>query len=706
MIVRDEAAHLPDCLESIRGVVDEIVIVDTGSSDETVSIARSFGAHVHIHRWDGDFAAARNAGLEIATGRWILYIDADERLRPIDPGLVRSVVMQASEVALRVRLKPFAGATPYWEYRLWRSDPRIRFEGVMHEKVTPAIGALVAGERMTVSESPLFIDHVGYDGDQTHKHHRNLPLLRAQLSTDPTSSYNWSHLGEVLEGLGEHEPSEAAFEQAVEVARASGQSPGALAFVELIRVRGNRGEDVTGLLDEALSSYPDNIALGWLAACAEVEAERYEQGLARLERFNAEFDTEMPIEDEVAYPAELFGVRAAKARGLCLFKLGRYGEAAVSYRRAERFAADDESVRLMRSLSERRAQELRGDGADGGGEGDGEGDAEGDGGGDGDRESIGVGWAARELLGGLVLDLAGVPIRFRATDATRAGAIHAVLARMPSSGGEPVAQFTFSRHRLPPPGRPADEHQSGVEFWHDDEALSIASGPEVGGRVQSGEATLGGYSPNLGRLFHQLAPFMLASLLAPHDRFLLHGGAIQRDGEAVIVLGDSGLGKSTLIFGALNAGWNALSDDLVVVRSEGSGPIVSGIPKSLAVPQEILGDNDDGFALAPDARSRRALAFEDWDRGAYPVKAVVVVAHGDGEQTQVELIESSQMLELLMRGMLSRQPPNVRGYVRLAIALCALPARRLLHSRAPETRAQQAAEAVAAHLLGVTEAGC
>jgi glycosyltransferase involved in cell wall biosynthesis len=63
MIVRDEASRLPECLQSIREVVDEIVIVDTGSTDETVSIARSFGARVLVHRWDGDFAAARNAGL-------------------------------------------------------------------------------------------------------------------------------------------------------------------------------------------------------------------------------------------------------------------------------------------------------------------------------------------------------------------------------------------------------------------------------------------------------------------------------------------------------------------------------------------------------------------------------------------------------------------------------------------------------------------
>jgi hypothetical protein len=694
MIVRDEAAHLPDCLESIRNVVDEIVIVDTGSTDATVSIAQSFGARVHIHQWDGDFAAARNVGLELATGRWILYIDADERLRPIEPELVRRTLEHAPEVALRLRLKPFVGATPYWEYRLWRSHPRIRFEGMMHEKVTPSISALVAQEGMTVSESPLFLDHVGYDGDQAHKLHRNLPLLRAQLAANPKSAYNWSHLGEVLEGLGELERSEAAFEQAVQVARETGESPGALAFSQLIRVRAERGDDITELLDEALSRYPDNIALAWRKACAEVEAEHYEQALHWLARFNVEFDMEMPIEDTVAYRAEMFGLDAAKARGLCLVKLGRYREAAVAYRRAEQFAPDDQSVRLMRALSERRAQEQ----------------AHGANANEHEPADARLRWSAPEILGGLVLDLAGVPVAFRATDATRAAAIRSVLGRMPSSSSEPVAHFSFGSHRLPTPGRPADEHQADVELWHDDDALSVACGPTVGARVQSDQASLGGYSPNLSQLFNHVAPFMLASLLGPHGRFLLHGGAIQRDGEAVLVLGDSGVGKSTLIFGALDAGWNVLSDDLVVIHSQASGPEVTGIPKSLAVPHEVLGDNWRASALGPDARGRRVLSFEEWDRGSHPVKAVVVVTHGDAEQTRIEAIESSQLLALLMRGMLSRQPSIVRGYVHSAIALCARPACRLLHSRTAETRAPQAAAAVAAHLDAATgaapAAGC
>jgi tetratricopeptide (TPR) repeat protein len=692
MIVRDEAAHLPDCLESIRGVVDEIVIVDTGSTDETVSIARSFGARVHVREWDGDFAAARNAGLDLTTGRWILYIDADERLRPIEPELVRSTLEQATEVALRLRLKPFVGATPYWEYRLWRSHPRIRFKGVMHEKVTPAISALVA-EGMIVSESPLFLDHIGYDGDQSHKHRRNLPLLRAQLAAHPTNAYNWSHLGEVLRGLGEHEQSEAAFERAVQVARETGQSPGALAFSQLIRLRADRGDDVTKLLDEALSRYPDNLALAWRKACAEVDAEHYEHALQWFDRFNVEFDPEMPIEDTVAYRADMFGLDAAKARALCLVKLGRYREAAAAYRRAEQFAPDDQSLRLMRALSERRAQE-QADRANG-------------------REhqpaDADLRWSAREMLGGLVLGVAGVPVAFRATDAIRAAAISSVLGRVPRSSSEPVAHFDFVSHRLPTPDRPADEHQADVMLWHDDDALRVACGPTVGARVQADHASLGGYSPNLGQLFNHVAPFMLASLLGPHGRFLLHGGAIQRDGEAVLVLGDSGVGKSTLIFGALDAGWNVLSDDLVVIHSQASGPEVSGIPKSLAVPDELLGDDRRSSALGMDGRGRRELAFEDWDRGSHPVKAVVVVAHGDEDRARIEAIESSQLLALLLRGMLCRQPSIVRSYVPSAIALCARPAYRLLHSRAAEERAPQAAEAVAAHLVAATKtpaAGC
>src|SRR5580658_9036899 len=84
IIVRDEAEHLDGCLRSLRGLVDEIVVVDTGSSDASVEVARSHGAIVAHEPWQGGFAAPRNRSLELCSGEGILYIDADERVRAGD----------------------------------------------------------------------------------------------------------------------------------------------------------------------------------------------------------------------------------------------------------------------------------------------------------------------------------------------------------------------------------------------------------------------------------------------------------------------------------------------------------------------------------------------------------------------------------------------------------------------------------------------
>ncbi len=80
MIVRDEEEMLPRCLAAVADAVDEIIIVDTGSVDRTIEIARSFGAQVIEREWTGSFSDARNASFDAATGDWILYLDADEVL--------------------------------------------------------------------------------------------------------------------------------------------------------------------------------------------------------------------------------------------------------------------------------------------------------------------------------------------------------------------------------------------------------------------------------------------------------------------------------------------------------------------------------------------------------------------------------------------------------------------------------------------------
>src|ERR1700722_18410356 len=102
LIVRDESAFIEECLESLAGVVDEIVIVDTGSRDDTIEKAERFPVSLHQFSWCGDFSAARNYAIERATGDWILYIDADERLLAPDLSLLRNTLADDSKAAWRI----------------------------------------------------------------------------------------------------------------------------------------------------------------------------------------------------------------------------------------------------------------------------------------------------------------------------------------------------------------------------------------------------------------------------------------------------------------------------------------------------------------------------------------------------------------------------------------------------------------------------
>ncbi len=336
LIVRDESRVLSECLASIRDVVDEIVVVDTGSVDDSVEIARRYGARVIHHPWRDDFAQARNAALDAARGEWILYIDADERLSGGDRASVEQLLTGAPEVAFRLLLAPDLVSTPYLEYRLWRQDPRVRFEGQIHEKVTPAIAAVAESDGRPISDCELLLTHVGYEGDQVHKHLRNLPLLRAELPREPDNLFNRHHLARVLRGLGQDQEAAQVLADAVDVARRRPfDQLGVLVFTDLIRLRRERGEDVAALLAEARTFYPDNKLLWWIEATVRMADGRYLEALALLDRLLAVDLAALPAEGP-AYDARIFGEFANEARGACLFRLGRYAQAADAYEQALR----------------------------------------------------------------------------------------------------------------------------------------------------------------------------------------------------------------------------------------------------------------------------------------------------------------------------------------------------------------------------------
>ena len=361
LIVRDEAHHLEDCLASLHGLADEIVVVDTGSVDDSVAIARAHGAVVLEHPWTGNFSAVRNAGLERAQGEWILYLDADERVRPIERARLCDRLRDAPETALRVLLRPFVHATPYFEYRLWRSDPRVRFRGVMHERVLDAIQTVAAEDGRRIAEWPeLELDHIGYEGDQTVKHRRNLPLLEAQLELEPTNVYNWRHLAQVLAGLGRAAEAETALLRAVAIARE--QDPptaeGSLAWGDLVRLRHERGDDVSELLEEGRRRWPEQWLLVWIDGHVHLDAGRLDIAESRLRRLLSVDRADLAATG-LAYDERIFSVFSLESLGLVLFRQGRYAEAAATYAEAERLDEEHLGYRAKRMLAEARAAGMR-----------------------------------------------------------------------------------------------------------------------------------------------------------------------------------------------------------------------------------------------------------------------------------------------------------------------------------------------------------
>ena len=348
------------CLKSLAGVVDEVVIVDTGSKDASREIARAAGARLHHHAWNNDFAAARNAALDAASGDWILYIDADERVVGGRPESLAGQFDNPQVVGLTVRFRPATGFTVYREHRLFRRHPEIRFQGMIHETHLPDLYRVATRDRLRIEHSELALDHLGYDGDIGHKHSRNLPLLQARLRQEPDHVYSWWHLGQTLAGLGRGDEAVEAWQRGVDAARRTRQAGGdhdgstCLPYLALLGQRSS----LDGRLDEELwqeahERFPGHPQLLWLRALARVGERRWGEAVPDLERL-AVTDLDLPGAHQYATEERLFRVLAPAQLALCFFHLGRYDEAADLFRRLEAEGAGTEfSVR--RRLAEIRA---------------------------------------------------------------------------------------------------------------------------------------------------------------------------------------------------------------------------------------------------------------------------------------------------------------------------------------------------------------
>lgn len=211
MIVKNEEHHLPACLATVADLVDEIIVVDTGSTDSTVAIAESSGAKVFHFPWVDNFAAARNEALRHATGDWIFWMDADDRLDVENGDKLRALIAQLPRgdvVGFNMKVSCLPGpesetATVVDHIRLFPNHPQIRWKYRVHEQILVAIRKLGG----TVQWSDIVIKHVGYQDAEVHrrKGERNLRLLRLDYENDPNDPYTLFNLGNMMHELGEYQ---------------------------------------------------------------------------------------------------------------------------------------------------------------------------------------------------------------------------------------------------------------------------------------------------------------------------------------------------------------------------------------------------------------------------------------------------------------------------------------------------------------------
>jgi len=284
VIARDEAFALARCLASASAAVQEVVVVDTGSSDDTVAVARAHGANVIEAPWTDDFAAARNVALAHANGTWVLALDADETLTPDAAEVLGATIAGSDTAALRLPIEDL-GATGdveriHFAVRLFRRTTSHRWQRPVAERVNAAATAY----------APLPIRHHGYAHATTRdaKLARNRALLERAVTATPADGELRERLAWTL--LAQGEPYAAAAHAEAALRRTRSTATGLLAIDTLARARLHAG-DLAGAANAcrtALALRPDWIDARLVLADACRRMGRVEEALLHYARFLAD----------------------------------------------------------------------------------------------------------------------------------------------------------------------------------------------------------------------------------------------------------------------------------------------------------------------------------------------------------------------------------------------------------------------------------
>jgi len=248
MIVKDEEETIGRAINSLIGVVDELIVVDTGSKDNTPQIAISMGAEVYSIPWEDDFALARNFALSKASGDWILVLDADEELSAESREKVRDLLKSSTACMYYVKLVNFLtddqnkeDASEAYIVRIFPRSPDIKYYKRIHEEV-------FSTQNLPRIYSDIVIYHWGYietSKDRNKKTQRNISLLKKALAEDPNNPFFHYNLGVSLFVAEEYQKAQEQFFLAQELCKDLTQGAYLPSCYSLSAAIANRQNDYT-----------------------------------------------------------------------------------------------------------------------------------------------------------------------------------------------------------------------------------------------------------------------------------------------------------------------------------------------------------------------------------------------------------------------------------------------------------------------------
>ena len=260
MIVKNEASCLERCLRSVQGLVDETIIVDTGSTDETVEIAKKYHAVVKNYEWNNDFAKARNYSISFATKEWILVLDADEYLREDDRDLFQSSLLAEEVDSYYIKTLSFTekgsaqSCVINLNHRLFRRNKGFHYRGAIHEQ-------LVTDEEVNSQISDISFYHTGYLKEVVqakNKPERNKEILKRLLDADPNNPFHQFNYANELIQLKRYDEAIDYYNQAYQ---ATSPRQGYMTKLMIFRINAllanNQEQEALVAAEEGIKIYPN-----------------------------------------------------------------------------------------------------------------------------------------------------------------------------------------------------------------------------------------------------------------------------------------------------------------------------------------------------------------------------------------------------------------------------------------------------------------